>query len=176
MPIIVILILLVLVFLLKRIEKQSKQRNKEHRCEPTQFQPTEQSSEYTDYTHAYQRKWLFSNNEKAFYSKLKQFADENDLILFSKVRLLDLIEPRQSQKGYKTYFYKIQAKHVDFVLCSQNLVAKYIIELDDASHEAAERKERDAFVDTVLTSCGYRVLHMRAFDTETLKKLIQRDN
>lgn len=176
MPIIVILVLLLLVFLLKRIEKQSKQRSKEHRCEPTQIQPIEQSSKYIDYTHAYQRKWLFSNNEKAFYTKLKQFADENHLILFAKVRLLDLIEPRQNQKKYKTYFYKIQAKHVDFVLCSQNLIAKYIIELDDASHNAAERKERDTFVDTVLTSCGYRVLHTRAFDPEALEKLIQGNN
>lgn len=94
---------------------------------------------------------------------------------WAKVRLLDLIEPRKGQDGYKTYFYKVQAKHVDFVLCAPNLVAKYIIELDDASHEADDRQERDNFVDTALTSCGYKILHMRAFDPASLNNLIRSD-
>lgn len=51
------------------------------------------TSEYIDYSKAYQPKWLFSYNEKAFYHKLKTFADRNGLFLFAKVRLLDLVEP-----------------------------------------------------------------------------------
>lgn len=91
------------------------------------------TSEYIDYSKAYQPKWLFSYNEKAFYQKLKTFADRNGLFLFAKVRLLDLVEPRRGQQKYKTYFYKIQAKHVDFVLCDAKLVARWVIELDDTS-------------------------------------------
>lgn len=63
------------------------------------------TSEYIDYSKAYQPKWLFSYNEKAFYHKLKTFADRNGLFLFAKVRLLDLVEPRRGQQKYKTYFY-----------------------------------------------------------------------
>ena len=128
-----------------------------------------------NYSHAYQPKWLFTYHEKDFYYKLKEFADRHGLYLFAKVRLLDLVEPRKNQKRYKTYFYKVQAKHVDFVLCAPNLVAKYIIELDDASHEADDRQERDNFVDTALTSCGYKILHMRAFDPASLNNLIRSD-
>ena len=62
------------------------------------------TSEYIDYSKAYQPKWLFSYNEKAFYHKLKTFADRNGLFLFAKVRLLDLVEPRRGQQKYKTYF------------------------------------------------------------------------
>lgn len=124
----------------------------------------------TDYKAVYQSKWLFTYNEKDFYKQLKEFAAKQDLTLFAKVRLYDLVEPRDPKD--KSARYKIQAKHVDFVLCSNKLVAKYVIELDDQSHEAAKRKDRDAFVDEVLTACGYKVVHLRAYDEEALQKLV----
>lgn len=130
------------------------------------------TSEYIDYSKAYQPKWLFSYNEKAFYHKLKTFADRNGLFLFAKVRLLDLVEPRRGQQKYKTYFYKIQAKHVDFVLCDAKLVARWVIELDDTSHRRADRAERDTFVDEVLMSTGYTILHMDSFDEKLLEREI----
>ena len=92
---------------------------------------------------------------------LKPIAEELGYTVFAKVRLLDLLEPRQGQQKYKTYFYKIQAKHVDFVLCDRNLDAVWIIELDDSSHDRPDRQERDQFVDDVVTSVGYNILHVR---------------
>lgn len=108
----------------------------------------------------YQPKWLFSYNEKEAYRQLKTTTEKYNLSLFAKVRLLDLVEPIKNNPKYKTYFYKIQAKHVDFVICNEKLVAKLIIELDDSSHDAKDRLERDKFVDEVLTSTGYRVIHI----------------
>ena len=163
----------IIYFLVKYIRK--KKQHTSNRTSSFNSSPRQQHSEFTDFAHAYQKRWLFSYNEKAFYQDLKQFADDNNLVLLAKVRLLDLIEPRKGQDGYKTYFYKVQAKHVDFVLCAPNLVAKYIIELDDASHEADDRQERDNFVGTALTSCGYKILHMRAFDPASLNNLIRSD-
>ena len=117
---------------------------------------------------AYQRSWLFTYNEKDAYTKLLPIAKELGYTVFAKVRLLDLVEPMKGNPKYKTYFYKIQAKHVDFVLCDEKLVARYIIELDDNSHGAKDRKERDEFVDQVLTSVGYKIIHTRNI-TEDLK-------
>lgn len=58
------------------------------------------------------------------------------------------------------------------MICDQKLVAKYIIELDDNSHNQDERKERDQFVDTVLTSTGYKVLHTKAIVKEEIEKFL----
>lgn len=113
---------------------------------------------------AYQKAWLFSYNEKDAYTKLKPIAEEMGYTVFAKVRLLDLLEPVKGTKKYKTYFYKIQAKHVDFVLCDTKLVARYIIELDDNSHNTEKQKERDNFVDEVVQSVGYKIIHVRAID------------
>lgn len=115
-----------------------------------------------DYSNGYKPKWLFSYNEKDAFSKIKNVTDELGLYLFAKVRLYDLVEPKQNVEKKQGHIFKVQAKHVDFVVCDKKLVAKAIIELDDASHDREDRKERDSFVDTVLTSCGYKVLHTRA--------------
>ena len=91
--------------------------------------------------------------------------------MLSKVRLFDLIEPLdKTDKGAQ---WKIQAKHVDFVLCDKSLVARYIIELGDKSHERDDRIERDAFVLTVLRNCGYKVLITKNIDTDRLVSWIR---
>lgn len=101
---------------------------------------------------AYQKKWLLTYNEKDAFKKIKAVSDEIGCYTFSKVRLLDLLEPVKGNAKYKTYFYKVQAKHVDFVILNEKLVARCIIELDDASHDTEERTRRDEFVDEVLKS------------------------
>lgn len=121
---------------------------------------------------AYKPRWLFSYNEKIAYKKLKEILDKTEYTLFAKVRLLDLVEPIKGNPKYKTFLWKIQAKHVDFVLCDSKLVARYIIELDDSSHDTKERKVRDEFVDSVLESAGYKVLHTRAILEEKILNFI----
>lgn len=122
-----------------------------------------------DYTKGYKSKWMFTNHEKEGYAKIKEVTDKLGLTLFAKVRLYDLVEPKPGVEHFKGHQYKIQAKHCDFVVCSEKLVAKAVIELDDASHDTAARKERDTFVDTILTSCGYKVIHMRNIDPAELE-------
>lgn len=121
---------------------------------------------------AYQRKWIFTYNEKDAYQKLKKIAEKQGYTTFAKVRILDLVEPIKGNPKYKTFLWKIQAKHVDFVLCDSKLVARKIIELDDNSHTQTDRIERDNLIDTVLESCGYKVLHTRNIIEEEIEKFI----
>lgn len=120
---------------------------------------------------AYQKRWLFSYNEKDAYNKLRPIAEKLGYTVLAKVRLLDLLEPAKGNPKYKTYFYKIQAKHVDFVLCDEKLVARYIIELDDSSHDIEGRKARDNFVDKVLNSVGYKIIHVRSITEDIYEKI-----
>ncbi len=119
---------------------------------------------------AYKKRWLLTFNEKDAYRKLQACAKDVGYTVFSKVRLLDLLEP-VSGENYRSYFYKVQAKHVDFVLLDEKLVARCIIELDDGSHDAKDRKERDAFVDAVVTSVGYKIIHTRAVTEDTISQI-----
>lgn len=120
-----------------------------------------------DYSQAYQARYLLSKNEWHEYKKLKEYAADKNLQVCPKIRLLDLIEPRRGD-GYMSRLGKIQSKHVDFVITDQDLRVKAIIELDDSSHETPERAERDIFVDEVLSSVGYKVIHIRSITPEIL--------
>lgn len=120
---------------------------------------------------AYQKKWMFSYNEKDAFWKLKKIAEEKGYLVFAKVRLLDLVEPIRGNPKYKTFFYKVQAKHVDFVLCDPKLVARIVIELDDNSHKRANRAERDNFVDTILRNTGYKVIRVMAISNDILDEI-----
>lgn len=110
---------------------------------------------------SYRARYLLTKNELYNYKLLKPIADAKGYVICPKVRLLDIIEPIRGQKKYKTLFYKIQAKHVDFVICDQGMHIKAIIELDDSSHDRQDRQERDRFVNLILTSVGYKVIHTR---------------
>lgn len=85
--------------------------------------------------HAYQARPLFSAHERAAYRTLKAMTDELGLVLFVKVRLLDLAEPRPHHRKYQLYLNKVSAKHVDFVVCSAKSEPRLIIELDDFTHD-----------------------------------------
>jgi very-short-patch-repair endonuclease len=70
--------------------------------------------------------------------------------LFAQVRLAGLVQVKPQARRDKSHWYRIQAKCVDFVLCdAQTTAPRLVIELDDASHNRADRQARDAFVDDV---------------------------
>lgn len=180
-----IIAIIVLVAILPLIINLSQRKKPKESTEPkettieesspahaeAQIETATEPESKVDYSTSYQAKYLLTKNEWHEYRKLKQFAEAKNLQICPKVRLLDILEPRRGVQNYKSLFYKIQAKHVDFVVCDQNLYIKAIIELDDNSHNQADRQERDQFVDQILTSVGYKVIHTRAVTEETLKDI-----
>lgn len=120
-----------------------------------------------DYSKSYQAKYLLTQNEWHEHKKLREYAEAKQLRVCPKVRLLDLIEPRRGE-SYMSLLGKIQSKHVDFVIVDLDMHVKAIVELDDNSHNKPERVERDRFVDEVLTSVGYKVIHTKSITKETL--------
>lgn len=176
----VILIALVAAIVLLPASRKAKKTNEPASTpEPPKPTPAEEpipeetprEDPGVDYSQSYQAKYLLTKNEWHEYRKLKQYAQELSLQVCPKVRLLDIIEPRRGIQNYKSLFYKIQAKHVDFLLCDQNLYIKAIVELDDGSHDKSDRQERDRFVDQILTSVGYKVIRTRSITADTLKCL-----
>ena len=123
------------------------------------------------YAGCYQRKYLLTKNEWYAYKKLQPLAASMGLVVCPKVRLLDILEPRKGEKDYKSLFWKIQAKHIDFLICDQDLHIKAIVELDDSSHERQDRKDRDTFVDEILQDVGYTVIRTKGITETTLDVL-----
>jgi very-short-patch-repair endonuclease len=79
------------------------------------------------------------------------------------VRVADLLYTRKGTEKRQTHFNRISAKHIDFVLCRADDVSPVLaVELDDASHDRDDRKDRDTFVDGAFAAAGFPLLRVRA--------------
>lgn len=126
----------------------------------------EDEDEYLDM--GYQAAYLLTRNEWYEFRKLRDLAGDMGLVICPKVRLLDIVEPRRGEYNYMSLLGKVKSKHVDFVICDPDLRIKAILELDDNSHNRKDRQDRDEFVDAVLHSVGYTVIHTRSVTERTL--------
>lgn len=147
------------------------QHNLEYKPQGIENETTIKDEE-EDWSQCYQKSYLLTKNEYQEYKKLKQYADKHNLQICPKVRLLDIITPRNGPKQ-RAALGKISSKHIDFLICDKNLYIKGIIELDDNSHNQKERKERDEFVDHILTSVGYKIIHVHTITETTLNSFIE---
>src|SRR5438067_694517 len=122
------------------------------------------------------RKYLLSAAERSFYEVFRRVAD-GQFNLFPKVRLADIVYVQRGTGSYQSHFNRIQSKHVDFLLCDLEQIAPIaVIELDDSSHDAQERKTRDQIVDAICEAAGLRVIHIqaqRSYSPESLRAMLQ---
>jgi hypothetical protein len=107
---------------------------------------------------------LLTPAERSFFGVLCTAVGE-DFCIFVKVRLADVVRPRQKlpRSEWQATFNRIVAKHVDFVLCDlASLRTVGVIELDDSTHSRSERALRDAAVDSALGESGIPIMRVAA--------------
>lgn len=169
----IIIMVSIVIYQNRKANRNKKAEHQQPQYIPQQ-QPINQEPELLqDWTKTYQKTHLLTKNEYHEYKKLKYYADKNNLLICPKVRLLDLVIPRESKNNLAA-LGKINSKHVDFVICDDKLYVKGIVEIDDNSHKQQDRKERDQFVDSVLTSVGYKVVHTYSVTEETLNCFVEK--
>ena len=106
------------------------------------------------------RERLVTKAELRFYKSLRK-AVLDDWEIFAMVRIADILRVENGVKNRRGWVNKILAKHIDFVLCNPNSLEIVMgIELDDSSHQCADRIERDQFVDHAFESAGIPLLRV----------------
>ena len=121
---------------------------------------------------------LMTPAELKFYRVLRQALPDSCLV-FTKVRVADVMVPKSAKdRGrWRAAFNKVACKHFDYVVCDEGMRVLFAIELDDASHQKKERKERDRFLEWACESAGVELLRVplrREYDRAALKKRLQR--
>lgn len=118
---------------------------------------------------------LVTKAEFRFYRALQR-AVGGSYTIFAMVRIADLLEVDSGTKNYRSWFNKIVGKHIDFVLCDERTLEPVLaIELDDSSHQRADRIERDNFVDHAMESAGLPILRIpvtRSYDSGEIRDQI----
>lgn len=120
--------------------------------------------------------FLLSKSEFEFYKVLLSALEGENLIVFSKVRLGDLVKVAADSDGWAYGHNEINRKHIDFVICDgTNSKVLFAIELDDNSHEKEYRQKGDQIKDKALTQAGIALFRQKVttkYDVESISKLI----
>jgi hypothetical protein len=116
---------------------------------------------------------FISAAELNFFFNLKAVVGDSAHI-FSKVKLSDLFYAKTGDFGKnRSYTNKIDRKHVDFLLCDSKTLKPILgVELDDKSHQRADRQERDDFVNHLFEAAKLPLLHVsvqRGYSQNELK-------
>ena len=104
---------------------------------------------------------FISPAELNFFFNLKAAVGDSAHI-FSKVKLSDLFYAQTGDHSkYRSYTNRIDRKHVDFLLCNPKTLKPILgIELDDKSHQRADRLERDELVNHVFEAAKLPLMHV----------------
>lgn len=108
---------------------------------------------------------LLSKAERSFYGVLLQALEGEASTVFAKVRVADVLKPAKGLRrgAWQSAFNAISSKHFDFIVCSSTYSSvQMAIELDDASHNKPERKQRDAVLAAACESAGLPLLRFQA--------------
>lgn len=124
----------------------------------------------------YKRKgYFFTISERKFFDVLQSVIN-GKFIIFSKVRITDLLEAPKGlgNPSFYQHFNKIKSKHVDFVICDkERLIPLLVIELDGSSHSRPDRIKRDEFVDQAFKSADLPIIHIRNYASYDKEELFQ---
>lgn len=104
---------------------------------------------------------IYSSTERSFYQMLES-AVGNEYKILSRVKLTDIVEPRDStaNKTKRSALMKASAKSVDFVLCDKKTMAIHgVVDLVNNAGANGHRAKTDWFVNGALEAAG--IPHIR---------------
>jgi very-short-patch-repair endonuclease len=97
--------------------------------------------------------------EQVLYFRLLEALPEH--IVLAQVGLSRILGVNKGN-NFQAWHNRINRMSADFVVCKKDSTVVAVIELDDASHEASERKAADAKKDRALAAASVPIIRWRA--------------
>lgn len=108
----------------------------------------------------YRSKWPLTDPEQTLYFRLLEAFP--DYVVLAQVNLSSFIEVQGvDAKQRTTWRNRIDRKSVDYLICAKDFSILAAIELDDATHDRAKRKQQDADKDRALTAAGVKIVRWK---------------
>jgi Protein of unknown function (DUF2726) len=121
----------------------------------------------------YERRGVLLSPAEINFLRSLQLAAREDWLIFSMVRLADIIKVRPKTRKFQSWNSRIQGKHLDFVLCDpETLDVKLAIEVEDTA-AIVDGGRRDRFVNTALAAAGVPLLRVKVqekYETVVLRR------
>ena len=151
---IVLLLAVVLLGVMSMVFLSSKRGRKDQL-------PSDNAKGKSTANYQYQAKMsMMSRAEEGVFRKLVDLCEDQCYVI-PQVHLSSLFEHKIRGQKYNAAFSHINGKSVDFVLLDQeSLKPLCAIELDDSSHNAAERQERDQEVERIFAAAKFPLVRL----------------
>lgn len=171
-----IFILAFIIFVIVKIIQANNEYNRNEKQSTIKRNPNQQNVDSFQHIQEklpyYLKDSVFSYHESILYEILDEFCRKNNLVILSKIRIADFVQPMK-QRNFYQWFNRISAKHVDFLICQPKTYKPLLaIELDDYTHNYKSRKERDEFINQVYSSVGLPILHIYEIRQKYVEKNI----
>lgn len=157
-----VVLTLIIALIIRAITKSLKSNEKvlSEMQEPIIQEPIieESVNEYQEMP--YEKKKLLTFTEYSFYKILKSKCDAANLLICPKVRLEDIANVTSKENIQKWRGY-IKSRHVDFLICDENLKIMAAIELDDYSHNNQKAQKTDEFKNNLFSKIGIPLLRIK---------------
>ncbi|HRI35777.1 MAG TPA: DUF2726 domain-containing protein [bacterium] len=109
--------------------------------------------------HTSAKPYLMTYTESRFFQGLLARSEELGYLVFTKVRLADLIDIDPKYYRQQKIFYKLVSKHIDFVIADTKGRIIQCIELDDYRHEIENRN--DKVKDEIMKACNIKLVRVK---------------
>lgn len=121
------------------------------------------------------RDLVMTRTESEFFIKLDRVVKERYYV-FPQVHLSALLDHRIKGQEWGYAFSHINGKSVDYVLCDRaTLQPAYAIELDDYTHDKADRRKRDSEVERIFEEADLPLVRFKnknVSESEIIKALV----
>jgi len=161
-----LLALLIILAIIVRISKKQQRRSSQLYCS-TYNENVLQKVQYRPVGK------LLTNCEQNFFKYLEPAVKSNQLKLYLKVRIADIIVPVgeiRNKKWWKDFKF-ISQKHIDFLCVDEFMNPIIAIELNDRSHEEEGRADRDKMIKKAFEDSGVPLIFVLTSNTYNEKSL-----
>jgi hypothetical protein len=115
-----------------------------------------------------ERKLLTERERSLYQSLLTLYPDHK---LFIQVALSQLVDVHRNHPDRESIRNRYKQLVADFVLCRSDLSVVAVVELDDRSHERADRRDADARKNKAFADAGIRLIRIPAGKLPPIEKL-----
>ena len=139
--------------------------------EPSKNRTPERISPQYKYS---RKKEFITASEKDFFKILEEAAGDRYYI-FPQIHLSALFKNETVGRYHKLAFQIINRKSVDYVLCDKvTLEPAYAVELDDSTHDTADRIKRDENVNRLFALSSLPLVRFRNYRNLTAEDIAQK--
>ncbi|OAM30057.1 MULTISPECIES: DUF2726 domain-containing protein [Eikenella] len=113
--------------------------------------------------------YAMSRNEQEVYWKLEQALP--DYIVLAQVQASRVLKVKRGE-NHQAWLNRINRMSYDYLICHKNTYPLLVIELDDSTHDRADRQDADRRKEMALAGAGIKIVRWRKQDVPSAEQIL----